>query len=78
MEIKIKGKEYSRMSNDLGKKPKAAQTANPKNLEEEIRRRAYELYQSRAREDGKDVDDWLQAKSEVESKAGLQHKTTAA
>jgi Protein of unknown function (DUF2934) len=66
------------MSNDPGKKPAASATANPENLEEEIRRRAYELYQSRSRQDGKDVDDWLQAKTEVESKAGLHHKTTAA
>lgn len=66
------------MSNDPGKKPAASATANPENLEEEIRRRAYELYQSRSREDGKDLDDWLQAKSEVESKAGLQRKTIAA
>ena len=66
------------MSNDTGKKPAASATPNPENLEEQIRRRAYELYQSRSREDGKDVDDWLQAKNEVESKAGPQHKTTAA
>ena len=66
------------MSNEPGKKPPASASANPENQEEEIRRRAYELYQSRGREDGKDMGDWLQAKSDVESKAGLQHKTTAA
>jgi hypothetical protein len=35
------------------------------NLEEEIRRRAYELYQTRGCEDGHDVDDWLRAEAEV-------------
>jgi hypothetical protein len=35
------------------------------NLEEEIRRRAYELYEERGREDGHDVDDWVRAKAEV-------------
>lgn len=35
------------------------------NLEEEIRRRAYELYETRGREDGHDVDDWLRAEAEV-------------
>ena len=35
------------------------------NLHEEIRRRAYELYESRGREDGHDVDDWLRADAEV-------------
>lgn len=66
------------MSNDLGKKPVASVTVKPENLEEEIRRRAYELYQSRNQQDGKDLDDWLQAKTEVESKAGLHRKASAA
>ncbi len=35
------------------------------NLEEEIRRRAYELYQERGREHGHDLDDWLQAEAEI-------------
>jgi hypothetical protein len=35
------------------------------NLDEEIRRRAYELYESRGREDGHDIDDWLRAEAEV-------------
>jgi hypothetical protein len=34
-------------------------------LEEGVRRRAYELYERRGKEDGHDVDDWLQAESEV-------------
>jgi hypothetical protein len=32
-----------------------------------IKRRAYELYESRGREDGRDLDDWLQAEHEVGS-----------
>jgi hypothetical protein len=35
------------------------------NREEEIRRRAYALYEQRGREDGHDVDDWLRAEAEV-------------
>jgi hypothetical protein len=35
------------------------------NLEEEIRCRAYELYEQRGRKDGHDVDDWLRAEAEV-------------
>jgi Protein of unknown function (DUF2934) len=35
------------------------------NLDEEIRRRAYELYESRGREDGHDMDDWLRAEAEI-------------
>jgi len=34
-------------------------------LQEQVRRRAYELYENRGREDGHDVDDWLQAEWEV-------------
>lgn len=34
-------------------------------LQEQIRRRAYELHEQRGRVDGFDLDDWLQAESEV-------------
>ena len=33
--------------------------------EEEIRRRAYELYEARGREDGHDMEDWLEAEAEI-------------
>jgi hypothetical protein len=36
---------------------------------EEIRQRAYELYEARGREEGHDIDDWLQAEDEVVGKA---------
>lgn len=32
---------------------------------EEIRRRAYELYEARGRGDGHDLEDWLQAEAEI-------------
>ena len=38
-------------------------------LDEEIRRRAYQLYVERGEEHGRDLDDWLQAKREFESGA---------
>lgn len=34
-------------------------------LQAQIRLRAYELYVLRGREDGHDLDDWLQAESEI-------------
>lgn len=40
-------------------------TKSEVDLQEQIRRRAYELYEQRAKEDGHDVDDWLQAESEA-------------
>jgi Protein of unknown function (DUF2934) len=34
-------------------------------LQEQIRRRAHELYEQRGRDDGHELDDWLQAESEL-------------
>ncbi len=33
--------------------------------QEQIRRRAFEIYEQRGREDGHDLEDWLQAESEI-------------
>jgi hypothetical protein len=38
--------------------------------EEEVRSRAYRLYEERGREDGHALDDWLQADEEVPSRDG--------
>jgi Protein of unknown function (DUF2934) len=35
-------------------------------VEEVVRRRAYEIYQQRGREDGHAIQHWLQAESEVQ------------
>jgi len=40
-------------------------TESSSDLQEQIRRRAYELYEQRGREDGHALEDWLQAESEV-------------
>jgi hypothetical protein len=37
-------------------------------LQEQIRRRAYELYEQRGSNDGHEVSDWLQAESELAPK----------
>jgi hypothetical protein len=34
-------------------------------LEDRIRARAYEIYENRGRQDGRALDDWLDAKAEV-------------
>ncbi len=36
--------------------------------EEDIRRRAYELYEARGRGDGHDLDDWLRAEQEIRNR----------
>ncbi|HKU22550.1 MAG TPA: DUF2934 domain-containing protein [Terriglobales bacterium] len=43
-------------------------------IDERIRRRAYDLYEQRGRLDGHDMDDWLQAEAEMSGKS----KTAAA
>jgi len=40
-------------------------TQPPVDFQEQVRRRAYELYEQRGRKDGYELDDWLQAESEV-------------
>jgi hypothetical protein len=40
-------------------------TAAEEGADEQIRRRAYELYEARARGDGHDVEDWLEAEAEI-------------
>jgi len=45
------------------------QTASNGNLEEQIRRRAYELYLERGSTPGGESDDWLIAEREVRSRA---------
>jgi hypothetical protein len=44
-------------------------------VQDQIRRRAFELYELRGREEGHDLDDWLQAESEL---AQLRTKAAAA
>ncbi len=51
-------------------------TESTTDLQEQIRRRAYELYEQRGRDDGHELDDWLQAESELE--AQQKAKTVAA
>lgn len=40
-------------------------TGSTSDLQEQIRRRAYQLYEVRGKDDGHDLADWLQAESEV-------------
>ena len=58
----------------LKSQPAKATTGPHPNLDEEICRRAYELYESRGREDGHDLDDWFHAEAEV---TGTAVKTAA-
>jgi Protein of unknown function (DUF2934) len=64
-------KPKQRYSNTRPAPPLRPSQSNAK-IEEEIRQRAYELYQERGGVEGNPTDDWLQAKKEV-----LSHKAKA-
>jgi Protein of unknown function (DUF2934) len=57
------------VNNDAGRKPVNAvrnEPSNvPANIDEAIRRRAYELYEERGRKDGHDLEDWWRAEAEI-------------
>jgi Protein of unknown function (DUF2934) len=53
------------------KKSPATVTSEPQQLEDQIRLRAHELFEARGREDGHDIEDWLQAETEVTEKKVL-------
>ena len=53
------------MARDVKKKPPRKTASVPQNPHEQIRRRAYQLYEERGRDDGHDLDDWLRAEREV-------------
>jgi hypothetical protein len=46
-------------------RPSVQTTESGIDLQERIRLRAYQLYKQRGSEHGRDLDDWLQAESEV-------------
>jgi hypothetical protein len=52
------------MSTDITKRPPAPVRSEPQDLDQQIRLRAYQLYEARGREDGHDLDDWLRAEEE--------------
>jgi hypothetical protein len=45
--------------------------------QEQVRRRAFEIYEQRGREDGHELDDWLQAEAEVVSQRSKAMGATA-
>ena len=45
---------------------------------QDVERRAYELYEGRGREDGRDWDDWLQAEREIRGDEARADSTDAA
>jgi Protein of unknown function (DUF2934) len=53
------------MQNHTTKKPSTFSRAVEENVEEQIRIRAYELFEARGREADHDLEDWLEAEAEI-------------
>lgn len=53
------------MQNPTKKPSQFGRTAAEETGEEQIRLRAYELYEAHGRTDGHDVEDWLEAEAEI-------------
>jgi DUF2934 family protein len=54
------------MAKDATKKRQSNIATGPTlDLDEQIRCRAYELYEQRGRENGHDLEDWLRARAEI-------------
>ena len=64
-----KAKTNERAATAASRAPKAlAQQTSVTN--NDVARRAYDLYLARGREDGHDVDDWMQAERELRASSG--------
>jgi len=49
--------------------PRPSNTQTETRLEEQIRWRAYQLYEARGHENGSDLEDWLQAEIDITGNA---------
>jgi len=56
------------MSRDGRKRRPLTVVSDRKELEEQIRRRAYELYEAGGRQEGRELDDWLRAEEAITGK----------
>jgi DUF2934 family protein len=63
----MKAKQIMEKTNiaDSPTEPEVERCSIEIDLQEGLRRRAYELYEQRGKEDGHEVDDWLPAESEL-------------
>ena len=60
--------------NDAAPAPTLPVTETPHGAEEEIRRRAYELYERDGRLDGRDREHWLLAETEILGRSAERHR----
>ena len=56
------------MGRDGRKRPALTVTSDRKELEHQIRLRAYELYEAGGRQEGRELEDWLHAEEAIAGK----------
>jgi hypothetical protein len=59
------------MQNPMTKKVSTFGRTAAEDSEEQIRRRAYDLYEARGRGDGHDLEDWLEAEAEITGRTDM-------
>jgi hypothetical protein len=65
MAHKKNGKAITPVPTDLTDVVRSISAGLPTDIENQIHRRAYELYSARGREPGRDLEDWFRAEKEV-------------
>jgi hypothetical protein len=65
--LKIPDLKTNRMVQENSKQQQNQSRHIPTDLEEQIRLRAYQLYQARGEVPGYEIEDWLQAEAEIGS-----------
>ncbi len=68
----INGNKQTSASTEIQFTPDVKKNVVPISLEDEIRRRAYELYEQRGRQSGYEHEDWLVAEREILSRYSEQ------
>lgn len=63
IEMKLEKREFGEPKS-MSKDRPVQSLKIPSDMEEQVRRRAYELYEERGRVEGFEVEDWLQAEAE--------------
>jgi len=66
--VRLRPREFHAMSPRATKKQPTTDISELQEFEYQIRRRAYELYEERGREDGHELEDWLHAEEEIREK----------
>lgn len=70
----LKSKKALTTSGDNSARSSVAVISAPNTLEDEIRLRAFLLYEQEGRQDGRDQEYWLRAESEILGQYGLRSR----